>query len=116
MIASILNRNGDRTPHGERWTARSICSLRNRYEITVYLAGEGSSRSELTVEAAARMLKVTATTVLKWIRSRQLPATQLCPHAPWVLNQIEVESFKARQTNTLPSSSENAAQLGLTLH
>jgi len=83
MIASILNRNGDRTPHGERWTARSICSLRSRHPINVYVAGEWNRRSELTVEDAATMLKVTSTTVLKWIRSGRLAATQLYPHAPW---------------------------------
>jgi len=115
MIASILNRNGDRTPHGERWTARGICSLRNRHEIKVYVAGEWSSRAELTLEEAATMLKVNSTTVIKWIRSGRLPATQLCPHAPWVLSKPDVESFKARLTNKLSSDRENAAQLGLKL-
>jgi excisionase family DNA binding protein len=115
MIASILNRNGDRTPHGERWTARSICSLRNRHEIKVYVAGEWSSRAELTLEEAATMLKVNSTTVIKWIRGGRLPATQLCPHAPWVLSKPDVESFKARQTDKLSSDRENAAQLGLKL-
>jgi excisionase family DNA binding protein len=114
MIASILNRNGYRTPHGERWTARSICSLRNRHEINVYIPGEWRGRSELTVEEAATMLKVTETTVLKWVRSGWLPASQLCPHAPWVLKQSDVESFKPCPIN-LSSRKENAAQLGLKL-
>jgi len=113
MIASILNRNGDRTPHGERWTARSICSLRSRHAINVYVAGEWSSRSELTVEDAATMLKVTSTTVLKWIRSGRLPATQLCPHAPWVLRQSDVDIFKMSLAKNSSSYTENATQLAL---
>lgn len=81
MIASILNRNGHRTPHENRWTARSICSLRNRHGIRVYVPGEWRGRSELTVEEAATNLRVTETTVLKWIRIGRLPAMQLCRHA-----------------------------------
>jgi excisionase family DNA binding protein len=115
MIASILNRNGYRTPHGERWTARSICSLRNRHEIKVYVSGEWRGRSELTVEEAAAMLNVTETTVLKWIRSGQLPASQLCPYAPWVLKQSDVEGFKPHHTTKPSSYNENRTQLALKL-
>ena len=113
MIASILNRIGDRTPHGERWTARSICSLRNRYEINVYVAGEWKNRSELTVEEAATMLKVTPTPVLKWIRSGRLPATQLCPHAPWVLRQTDVEAFQLCRMNIAANHQATGTQLAL---
>jgi excisionase family DNA binding protein len=115
MIASILNRNGYRTPHGERWTARSICSLRNRHEIKVYVPGEWHGRSQLTVEEAATMLSVTETTVLKWIRRGRLPASQLCPHAPWVLTESDVESFKPRAISNPSICQENAEQLDLKL-
>ena len=116
MIASILNRNADRTPHGERWTARSICSLRNRHAINVYVSGEWHSRSEMTVEEAAKMLNVTETAILKRIRSGRLPATQICPNAPWVLRQSDVESFKAPSTQNPSTYPENTAQLALKLH
>jgi excisionase family DNA binding protein len=111
MIASILNRNGDRTPHGERWTARSICSLRNRHAIKVYAANEWRDRAELTLEEAAAVLKVNATTVVKWIRNGRLSAMQLCPHAPWVLRQSDVESFRLSPANN--NYAANAAQLTL---
>jgi excisionase family DNA binding protein len=113
MIASILNRNGDRTPHGERWTARSVCSLRNRHAIKVYVTGEWGNRSELTVDEAATMLNVTATTILKWIRNARLPAIQLCPHAPWVLRQSDVETFKITPAKNPLSCAPNATQLAL---
>jgi hypothetical protein len=90
MIASILNRIGRRTAHGDRWSARSICSLRHRHDIAVHAAGEWKSRGEITVDEAAAMLHVNAKTVLNWIRARRLPASQLCPHAPWVLQQNAV--------------------------
>ena len=113
MIASILNRIGRRTAHGQRWSARSICSLRHRHAIDVYLLAEGQSRAELTLDETAAMLKVNATTVMKWIRAGRLPATQLCPHAPWVLRQSDVERFSASSAQTAASRVANAEQLVL---
>src|SRR5438128_364742 len=106
-------KNSPPTPHGERWTARSICSLRSRHAINVYVAGEWRNRSELTVEEAATMLKVTPTPVLKWIRSGRLPATQLCPHAPWVLRQADVEAFQLRRVKIPADSGGTTTQLAL---
>lgn len=115
MIASILNRLGHRTAHGERWTARTICSLRNRHTIGVYIPGEWHHRGELMLDEAAAMLKVNATTVMKWIRGRRLPARQLCPHAPWILRQSDVESFKTIPEQTPMNHGVNAKQLALTI-
>ena len=113
MIASILNRNGRRTAHGERWTARSVCGLRHRHAIEVYAPGEWRARAELTLDEVAAGLNVSATTVLKWIRSGRLHATQLCPNAPWVLRQSDVEALQARLAATPPSHTANGAQLAL---
>jgi hypothetical protein len=113
MIASILNRIGHRTAHGERWSSRSICSLRNRHAIDVYVAGEWRARAEVTLDEAATMLSVNPTTVVKWIRSGRLPATQICPNAPWVLRQIDVESFAARSMDYVANNSAKSNQLPL---
>lgn len=113
MIASILNRNGHRTAHGERWTARSICALRHRNAIDVYAPGEWHERSEMMVEEAAALLNVSTTTVLKWIRAKQLPATQLCPNAPWVLRQNDVRALQAKLADPSPNRTANPAQLAL---
>ena len=116
MIASILNRIGHRTAHGERWTARSVCALRHRHAIEVYAAGEWRQRGEVTLEEAAAMLKVNPTTVTKWIRGGRLRATQLCPNAPWVLQQSDVESLQATLALAPSSHAANAAQLALDIH
>lgn len=113
MIASILNRNGHRTAHGERWTARSVCSLRHRHAIDVHMPDEWRQRAELTLDEAAAMLKVSATTLLKWIRSGRLPAKQLCANAPWVLRQRDVEALDAKLANAAASPPPNANQLAL---
>lgn len=109
MIASILNRVGRRTAHGDRWSARSICSLRHRHDIAVHVPGEWKSRGDLTVNEAATMLNVNAKTVLNWIRAGRLPASQLCPHAPWVLQHSAVEKIRFAR----PSAHAENAQLAL---
>lgn len=113
MIASILNRIGHRTAHGERWSARTICSLRNRHAIDVYTVGEWRARAELTLEEAAAMLSVNPTTMVKWIRGGRFPATQICPNAPWVLRRIDVENFAARLTENFASNAAKSKQLAL---
>lgn len=113
MIASILNRNGHRTAHGERWTARGVCSLRHRQAIDVYVAGEGRGRDELTLDETGAMLKVNTTTVMKWIRNGRLNAKQLCANAPWVLRQSEVDRFRATLAEARSSNAANAEQLHL---
>ena len=104
-IASILNRNQRRTPHGEDWTAKRICSLRNRYRITVYQEGERQTRGEMSVSESAAVLGVTETTVLRLIRLKQLPATQACGGAPWILLRADVEqcAIARKQKETAPT-------------
>lgn len=115
MVASILNRLGHRTAHGERWTARAVCGLRHRHDIAVHVPGEWRERGEMTCEEAANMLSVSVTTVLKWIRNERLAATQLCPNAPWVLRQRDVESFNATMRIPQPQTA-NIAQLSLEIY
>jgi hypothetical protein len=113
MIASILNRNGYRTPHGKRWTAGSVCSLRNRHGIKVFTPGEWEGRSELTVEEVAVVFSVADTTVLQWIRKGRLLASQLCPYAPWVLRQGDVDSFERDRMRSPSRSTDDSGQLDL---
>jgi len=90
-IASILNRHERRTAHGESWTAKRICSLRNNHAIPVYREGERQARGEMSVSEVAAALGVTPTTVLRLIRLKQLPASQACVSAPWILRRADVE-------------------------
>jgi excisionase family DNA binding protein len=110
-IASILNRNRRRTAHGQRWTAKRICSLRNNHAISVYREGERQARDEMSVSEVAVVLGVTPTTVLRLIQQKQLPATQACVGAPWVLRKADVEQSVAKRNRprTLPTG--NSEQL-----
>jgi DNA invertase Pin-like site-specific DNA recombinase len=94
-IASILNRNQRRTAHGQNWTTKRICSLRNNHAIPVYSEGERQARDEMSVSEVAVVLGVTPTSVLRLIRLKQLAATQACASAPWILRRTDVERCAA---------------------
>jgi excisionase family DNA binding protein len=98
-IASILNRNQRRTAHGHVWTAKLVCSLRHHNEIAVYREGERADRGEVSVQEAANLLGVTATTVLRLIGLKRLPALQACANAPWILSRADVERCLANRAS-----------------
>ena len=110
-IASILNRNQRRTAHGQIWTAKSVCSLRNNHRIPVYNEGEWQARSEMSVSEAAVMFGVTPTTILRLIRLKQLPAAQACVNAPWILSRADVERCLTSRNHPETPSMADSAQL-----
>ncbi len=110
-IASILNRNQRRTAHGQSWTAKRVCSLRNNHEIPVYREGERQAREEMSVSESAAVLGVTPTSVLRLIRLKQLPATQACVSAPWTLRKADVERCVAERKHSATPPTVNSAQL-----
>ena len=110
-IASILNRNQRRTAHGQSWTAKRICSLRNNHAIPVYHEGERQARGEMSVSEVADALGVTPTTVLRLIRLNQLPASRACVSAPWILRPADVERCVAERNHPATPPMVDSAQL-----
>ena len=110
-IASILNRNQRSTAHGKDWTAKRICSLRNNHAIPVYREGERQARGEMSVSEGAAALGVTPTTVLRLIRLKQLPASQACVSAPWILHKADVERCVAERKQSTTPPTVDSAQL-----
>ena len=112
-IASILNRNQRRTAHGEVWTATRVCSVRNHQGIPVHREGERQARNEMLVGETSKVLGVTPTTVLRLIRLKQLPATQACAGAPWVMRRADVERCMAERKRTATPPTADSKQLAL---
>lgn len=112
-IASILNRNRLCTAHGQSWTAKRICSLRSHHTIPVYREGERQARGEMSVGEACDLLGVTSTTVLRLIRLKQLPATQACVGAPWIMRRADVERCLAERTHPATPPTVDSNQLAL---
>ncbi|WP_324601105.1 helix-turn-helix domain-containing protein [Accumulibacter sp.] len=115
MIASILNRMGRHTPHGQTWTAVRVCATRNNHAIAVYREGERQTRGELSVSEVAAILSVTQTTVLRMIRLRHMPATQACVNAPWVVRQDDLDRYLADHCPAGRPQTSNPNQLSLAI-
>jgi excisionase family DNA binding protein len=95
-IAAVLNRLGKSTSHGHSWTRGSVCSLRHQNAVAIHRPGERAERGEATINEAAAILDISTTTVRRLISNGTLPATQLCPGAPWVILQDDLASESVR--------------------
>lgn len=74
-IAAILNRAGKRTGKDNGWT-RSRVFLRNTHGIAPYRDGERAERGEATLDEAAAILQVSASTICRMIDRGTLAANQ----------------------------------------
>ena len=116
-IAAVLNRAGTSTGKGNSWTRGRVCSLRNQQSIEPYREGERSERGDVTMDEAARVLKVSASTVRRLIEDGTLPAQQLCKGAPWVIQSSDLDraevnkAAEARRLRRPPSGNPQQKEL-----
>lgn len=111
MIASILNRMGRRTAHGESWTTKRVCALRHYHDIDVYREGERQARGEMTLREGADILHLPERTMLSLIHRKRLPATQVCKNAPWTLYKSDVDAFLASHHDSPPHENDDQPSL-----
>lgn len=113
-IATLLNRLGVRTAHGDTWTAPRVCSQRNDRGIAVYREADRHARGELVPSEVASLLNVGYETALRLIRKGLIPATRACAGAPWVVRKEDLEAFQRAQPATGPQTA-NPNQLSIDL-
>lgn len=115
-IAAVLNRSGRRTGKGHTWTESRVRSFRGDHHIPVYREGERTERGELTLDETAKILGVSQMTVLRMIRRGNLPASQLCKGAPWVIRQeaLDLEAVQlAVRAGVKPPLTVDGKQMSL---
>ena len=89
-IAGILNRQGRKTAHGERFTANRISSLRHYRAIPRHVPAPSSPEGELvTVAGAAKVLGVAASTIHRWLADGFIVGEQITPGAPWQISMTD---------------------------
>jgi DNA invertase Pin-like site-specific DNA recombinase len=99
QIAVTLNRLGLRTGPGNTWTVGRVRSARDTHHIPA--CDQTQPREHLTLEEAARHLGLSATTVRRLITTKQLPARQVVPFAPWEIARDVLTSDVVRQMVTV---------------
>ena len=115
QIAAQLNRMGIKSAKGHSWTRIRVGNFRTDNAIANYTPGERQARGELTIEAVAEKLGVSYSTVPRMIRRKQLPARQVCPGAPWIIEAKDVDALcsgigQADKLDDGPSSPASAQQ------
>jgi hypothetical protein len=110
-IASVLNRHGIHTTHGETWTAERVRRYRQRTGINAYDATLKTSSGWLTQSEAATRLEISPMSVHRLVASRILPAEQPQRGLPMVILAADLDlaevrhavlSLKAGHTRPLP--------------
>ena len=85
-MAATLNRLGSRTGTGKAWRAHSVACVRYHYRLPHFAKGH----DWLTLKQAAQHLGVSATVVKRCIAQGALPARQVGPQAPWIIQRTDV--------------------------
>jgi hypothetical protein len=90
VIAGILNRQGRSTATGMRFIANRVCSLRTHWGIPCFEPPSVPPVGELaTVQKAADILGVAASTIHRWLNDGFIAAEQLTPGAPWRIRMTD---------------------------
>lgn len=90
VIAGILNRQGRKTAQGLSFTANRVGNVRRHWQIPRFQPGaEASDAPLLTVQKAAKILGVAASTVHRWLADGFIAGEQITPGAPWRIRMTE---------------------------
>jgi len=102
VIAGILNRQGRKTVHGERFTANQVGNLRRYRNIARFEPPAEPPKGELvTIAGAADILQVASSTIHRWLADGIIPGEQVTPGAPW---QIRItDELRARFVEEAPA-------------
>jgi DNA invertase Pin-like site-specific DNA recombinase len=86
-IAMVLNRLGYRTGQGKTWRVHHVANVRYGRRLPNYR----HDGTWVALEAAARELGVSNTVIKHLIADAVLPATQVVPYAPWVIERAALQ-------------------------
>lgn len=90
VIAGILNRQGRKTARGDRFTSNKVGNLRRYWKIPRFDAATVPADGELvTIQKAAEILGIAASTVHRWLADGFIAGEQITPGAPWQIRMTE---------------------------
>jgi len=109
-IAAILNRLGYRTGPGNTWTESRVRSTRSYRKIPAF-DNEGP-RTWVTMARAARECGVSPTVIRQLIKGGTLPARQVVPHAPWIIERCDLDREQVRATIEAVKTGKRGPRIG----
>lgn len=98
-IASILNRLGLKTGKENTWTEGRVRALRSAHGIRA-CSPEVRGTRWLTLQEAAVRLSISPMSVRRLIVRGMMPARQIVPHAPWLIDAAGLDTAEVRRAVT----------------
>ena len=96
LIAGLLNRNGLKTGHGNRWTRERVTSLRSHHHIPVFKAAEDGVEPWLNLSDAASLLKVASKTLRLAAEVGEIEARRPLQDGPWIFARTALATDAAK--------------------
>jgi hypothetical protein len=84
VIAGMLNRNGLRTGHGNRWTRERVTALRSHHGIPVHRRIPEDEAPWLNLNKAAAVLGISPKTLRLAVEAGRMNAVHPLPDGPWI--------------------------------
>jgi DNA invertase Pin-like site-specific DNA recombinase len=96
LIAGILNRNGLRTGHGNRWTEQRVTSLRAKRGIPRYSPERQQAEGWLNLGQAAEALGISPSALRLAAEREEIPSLHPLPAGPWTFNREDLDGPSGR--------------------
>ncbi len=96
LIAGVLNRNGQLTGRGNRWTRERVTALRSHHGIPCYKPHEQESRSWMNLTDAAALLGVSPRTLRLAIDRGDISADHPFADGPWLISRDALQGKAAQ--------------------
>ena len=96
LIAGLLNRNGIKTGHGNRWTRERVTSLRSHHRIPVFKPAADGVEPWLNLSDAARLLKIASKTLRLAAEAGEIDARHPLSDGPWIFARAELSTDAAQ--------------------
>jgi len=95
LIAGVLNRNGQLTGRGNRWTRERVTALRSHHRIPCYEAEQRGNGPWMNLTEAAKHLGVSPRTLRLAVERGEIEAQHPLADGPWVFNRETLQTAAA---------------------
>jgi hypothetical protein len=92
VIAGVLNRNGQLTGRGNRWTRERVTALRSHHHIGAYCPTQDAAEEWMTLTAAAKFVGLSAQTLRLAVERREIDAEHPLPEGPWIFRRSNLQT------------------------
>ncbi len=96
LIASVLNRNGQLTGRGNRWTRERVTSLRSYNKIPCYRAENRASSGWMNLTEAAGFLGISSRTLRLAVERGEIEGEHPLDDGPWLFHRENLQSERAK--------------------